>query len=88
VGLVRSSLSVRLGARTAGDGAGAESWGVSASWKTEGRQAVELRVWREEKKNLESLEEERVSMSKVGIYPVSINNAYLGLWFQFRFIFV
>jgi hypothetical protein len=51
-------------------------------------QSVELRVWWGEKKNLESLEEERVSMSKVEIYPVSTNNTYLGLWFQFRFIFV
>jgi hypothetical protein len=35
----------------------------------------------EKKKNLESLEEERVSMSKVEIYSVSTINAYLGLWF-------
>ena len=42
----------------------------------------------EREADLESLEEERVSMSKVEIYPVSTNNSYLGLWFQFRFIFV
>jgi hypothetical protein len=33
---------------------------------------------KKKKKNLESLEEERVSMSKVEIYPVSTINAYLG----------
>ena len=64
-----------------------ERWGGHRRCTIEGRQSVELRVWWEEK-NLESIEEERVSMSKVEIYPVATNNSYLGLWFQFRFIFV
>jgi hypothetical protein len=61
-----------------------ECWRVEASRRLEGRQSVELRMWWEEKKNLESLEEERVSMSKVERYPVSTINAYLGSGFKVR----